>query len=193
MKLRLPIALLSAAALMLAGPVASPASSSTADPADRAASGRIVKPGQIGKAEVGMSIAEAMATGEFNQDVENEPCEPITLQPKGSWKNQYVVFAETEITGMMVTGSRPRTGAGLGVGSTVREVREVYGARISPPRESGFEQWALFVKRGSGADRKWLGFLFGDASTDRKLRGRDKVTHMGVSVAKRPDLYLDGC
>lgn len=193
MKLRLPIALLSSVALLLAGPVAATASSATADPADRAASGRIVKPGQIGKAVVGMTVAEAMATGEFNQDVDNDPCEPVRLQPKGSWKSQYVVFADTEITGMMVTGSRPRTAMGLGVGSTVREVREVYGARISPPRESGFEQWALFVKRGAGADRKWLGFLFGEASTDRKLRGRDTVTHMGVSVGKRPDLYLDGC
>ncbi len=188
MKPRLPVALLTAAALLLAGPAAA-----SVQPADRAANARVVKPGQIGKALVGMTIAEAMATGEFNQDVANEPCEPVKLQPKGAWKSQYVVFADTEITGMMVTGSRPRTAAGLGVGSTVREVREVYGARISPPRESGFDQWALFVKRGEGADRRWLGFLFGEASTDRRLRGRDQATHLGVSVGKRPDLYLDGC
>ena len=193
MVLRLPVALLSATALLLAGPGAAAAGPPSADPADRAAAGRVVKPGQIGKAVVGMTIAQAMATGELNQDVDNDPCEPVRLQPKGSWKRQYVVFADTEITGMMVTGSRPRTAAGLGAGSTVREVREVYGTRISPPRESGFEQWGLFVKRGSGADRRWLGFLFGEASTDRKLRGRDKVTHLGVSVGKRPDLYLDGC
>jgi hypothetical protein len=189
MKLRLALALLTTAALLLSGAaVAAPP-----DAADRAANARIVKPGQVGKAVVGMTIAEAMATGQFNQNQPNEPCPPVPLQPKGSWKNQYTVFTSNRIIGMAVFGTRPRTGTGLGVGSTVREVREVYGQRISDPRPAGFEQWALFVKRGKGADRMWLGFLFGEASTDRNLRPRDKVTLMGVSKGKRPDLILDGC
>jgi hypothetical protein len=189
MKLRLALALLTTAALLVSGA----AVAAQPDAADRAANARIVKPGQVGKAVVGMTIAEAMATGQFNQNAPNEPCPPVPLQPKGSWKNQYTVFTSNTITGMAVFGTRPRTGTGLGVGSTVREVREVYGQRISAPRTAGFEQWALFVKRGKGADRMWLGFLFGEAPTDRNLRPRDKVTLMGVSKGKRPDLILDGC
>jgi hypothetical protein len=191
MKLRLSGALLSALALLLAGPA-----TVTAQPgaAERAVETRIVKPGQVGQALVGMTIAEAMATGEFNKDVPNPPCDPVRLQPKGIWRNQYVVFARARIKEMAVFGSRPRTRAGLGVGSTVREVREVYGSRISPPRVAGFDQWALFVKRGEGADRKWLGFLFGEALVaDGRLRGRDTVTLMGVTKGLRPSLILDGC
>jgi hypothetical protein len=53
--LRLPVALLSAAALLLAGPA-----TVTAQPeaAERAVETRIVKPGQVGQALVGMTIAE---------------------------------------------------------------------------------------------------------------------------------------
>jgi hypothetical protein len=190
MKLRLTIALATTAGLLLSGA----AVAAEPDAADRAPNVRIVKPGQVGKGQVGMTIAEAMATGEFNRNVENPPCEPVRLQPKGAWKNQYVVFARAKITGMAVFGTRPRTGTGLGVGSTVRELREVYGTRLSKPRVVGYEQWGLFVKLGKGADRKWLGFLLGDAfPADGPLRPRDKVTLMGVSQGSRPDLLLDGC
>jgi hypothetical protein len=191
MKFRLLTALISAATLLFAGSAAVTAQPETAE---RAPNVRLVKPGQVGKAQVGMTIAEAMATGEFDQDVPNPPCDPVRLQPKNAWKNQYVVFADSEITEMAVFGSRPRTGTGLGVGSSVREIRAVYGARLSEPKVVGFEQWGLFVKRGQGADRAWLGFLFGDAlSADGPLRARDEVTLMGVTHGKRPALMLDGC
>jgi hypothetical protein len=193
MKLRLPIALLSVLALLVSGP--GPAQSTPSDPADRAAGSRVVKPGQVGKAMVGMTVAEAMATGQFDKNVANPPCDPVRLQPKGAWRNQYVVFARARIKEMAVFGTRPRTKAGLGVGSTVREVREVYGKRISAPRVAGFDQWALYVRRGKGTDRKWLGFLFGKTTApEGKLRPRHKVTLMGVTKGKRrPALMLDGC
>ncbi len=158
--------------------------------------GRVIKPGQVGQARTGMTHAQAMATGELNEDVANPPCEPIRLQPKGPWKRQYVVLVDgrDRIAEIAVFGTRPRTVHGLGVGSTNREVRQAYGARLSPPREVGFGQWGRFVSRGTGADRRWIGFLFGDQMVDDgPLRPRDEVTLVGVRSRVRPSLILDGC
>lgn len=155
---------------------------------------RVAKPGQIGRAKVGMSVRDAMATDEFNKNVPNPPCGTLKLQPKGSWKKQYLVFATGRIKEMDAFGNRVRTSHGLGVGSTVREVRKVYGDKVSAPRKAGYGQWALFVKKQDGKATRWLGFLFGDAYTaDGPLKPRDKVTLLGVTKNVRPSLMVDGC
>ncbi len=160
------------------------------------AQSRVIKPAQVGQAKIGMTVAQAVATGEFNQDVANPPCDTIRLQPNRPWKHQYVVFVNDadRIAEIDVFGSRPRTVRGLGVGSTNAEVRQVYGSRLSAPRKVGFDQWGRFVQTGTGPARTWIGFLFGEALVDDgPLRARDTVTLVGVTKGERPPLVLDGC
>ncbi len=179
------------AAALLAGSTASGVGSSAAP-----APSRDIKPAQVGKAKIGMTVAQAVATGQFNQDVANPPCDTIRLQPKGPWKRQYVVFVNgaDRIVEMNVFGTRPRTVHGLGVGSTNAEVRQVYKSRLTAPKKVGFDQWGRFVQTGTGPDRKWIGFLFGKALVDDgPLRANDRVTLVGVTKGKRPALILDGC
>ena len=184
-------AAISAAALVLSGFNASPGDAESA-----AKQTRVIKPAKIGKAKIGMTVAEAVATGQFNQDVPNPPCGPITLQPKKPYKRQYVVFvADDRIVEMDAQGSRIRTPTGVRIDSTYRRVLRDYGSALSEPKEVGYGQWGAYVHKGKrGPDRKWLGFLFGEAYVaDGPLQRSDTVTLMGVTKGKRPALLLDGC
>jgi hypothetical protein len=169
---------------------------SDARPRVRAAGQRLVRPARIGKARVGMTVAEAMATGQFKQDVPNPPCDPIALQPTKPYKNQYVVFvADGRIVEMNAGGSDMATPTGARIFSTYRRLQRDYGTALTAPREVGFGQWGVYLSKGSrGPDRKWLGFLFGEAFVeDGELGRNDVVTLMGVTKGKRPPLILDGC
>lgn len=156
---------------------------------------RPVKPGRIGKTKAGMTVSQAFATGEFVKFVPNPPCDPIRLQPTGAWKDRYVVLTrKSKVVEMDVMAKRPRTSAGIGVGSTAGEVFGEYGGQMSDPQEWGYGQWATFVYDDVGGTRRWLGFLFGKAFVeDGPLMNMDKVTLMGVRKGGKPGLMLDGC
>lgn len=178
-----------------AAPDAAGAKAVAHDGAARAGT-RIVKPARIGKARIGMTVQEAVATGQFNKNVDNPPCDPIKLQPKKPYKKQYVVFVSGKrIVEMDAGGHKVETSTGVRIDSTYRQVKQAYGAALSKPREVGYEQWGAYVHTGAkGADRKWLGFLFGGAAVDNgPLAKDDTVTLMGVTTGKRPPLALDGC
>lgn len=165
-------------------------------PLARGTGGRVVKPAKVGRARVGMTVKQAMATGQFNKNVPNEPCDPIKLQPKKPYNRQYVVFvARRKIVEMDVGGTKPVTPTGVRVGSTYRQVKRAYPGKVSAPEEVGYGQWGVYVHRGKeGPDRKWLGFLFGKAAVgDGPLQRTDRVTLMGVTKDERPPLLLDGC
>lgn len=161
----------------------------------RALDVRPVRPGRIGRTRAGMTIAQAFATGEFRRNVPNPPCGKVRLQPTGAWKHRYVVLsAKNKVVEMDVFGRRPRTGAGLGVGSTAGEVFAEYGGQMSDPQEWGYGQWATFVRDDAGGKRRWLGFLFGRALVDDgPLMNTDQVTLLGVRTGAKPGLMLDGC
>ncbi|MEN8674153.1 hypothetical protein [Nocardioides sp.] len=199
-----------AIALVLVVPAvaAATSTSATADPSaghhdlgqvSRAVSAqgpRLVRPAKIGKAKVGMTVEEAMATGQFRRDVPNPPCDPIELQPTKRYRTQYVVFvADGQIVEMNATGDDMATPTGSRIYSTYKRIKRDYGSALSRPREVGFGQWGVFLHRGKkGANRRWLGFLFGEASVeDGRLGANDVVTMMGVTKGKRPPLILDGC
>ena len=198
-----------ALALVVPAFAAATTTSATADPSAgldddgahvwRAASAkgpRLVRPAKIGKAKVGMTVEEAMATGQFKQDVPNPPCDPIELQPTKRYKTQYVVsVADDRIVEMNATGDDMATPTGTRIYSTYRRIERDYGAALSKPREVGYGQWGVYLHRGKkGPNRKWLGFLFGESYVeDGELGNNDIVTLLGVTKGKRPPLILDGC
>ena len=137
-----------------------------------------------------------MATGEFKQDVPNPPCDPIKLQPTKSYRTQYVVsVADDRIVEMNATGDDMATPTGTRIYSTYRRIERDYGAALSKPREVGYGQWGVYLHRGKkGPNRRWIGFLFGEALVEDGALGRnDIMTLMGVTKGKRPPLMLDGC
>jgi hypothetical protein len=159
-----------------------------------------VSPGQVGKAKVGMTVKQAMRTGQFVRDVTyvvpGACTKTIELEPKGVWRSRYdVVVSRGRIKEMGISAKRPRSRNGSGVGTTLATLRNRYGPRLTPPREAGYGQWAVFVhSRHTGADRRWIGFLLGNAYTyKRDARPRDVVTFMAVTKGKRPKLVRDGC
>ncbi len=183
-------------ALVLSGVSAPPGEAgSAAEKSAAAKQVRVIKPAQVGKAKIGMTVKQAMATGQFNKNVPNPPCGPSSCSRRSPSRTPYVVFVnDKRIVEMDVTGTRPRTTDGLRLGSTYRQVKKAYGDELSEPTEVGYLQWGVYVGVGEGADRRWIGFLFGEAyPEDGPLRNKDKVTLVGLTKGERPALMLDGC
>ncbi|UYM05594.1 hypothetical protein [Solicola gregarius] len=188
---------LAAAAVALAvGPAAMLASSPTSVASGASATSDaerrlVVAPGRIGPAKAGMTVRRAMRTGMFRRNVPNPPCGRIKLQPKGELKRHMdAVVVRHRLVEMGVFTKRLRTRQGTGVGTRLRRLRNVYGKRLSRPREAGYGQWAVFVDRR----RRHIGFLLGRAYVaDGSPGPRHKVTFMAVTKGKRPNLMRDGC
>lgn len=163
---------------------------------DVAPTPRVIRFGQVGKAKAGMSVAQGAATGELRKNAPGY-CTGSTLplRPRKPYANQYVVLTvDGRIAEMDVVLGRPRTQYGLRIGSLNEQVKSDYGRALSKPVKAGFGQWARFVSKGTGANRTWIGFLFGQAFVeDGVLTPGDEVTLIGVSKGARPDLILDGC
>ena len=100
-----------------------------------------------------------------------------------------------EICVTEVFGRDVRTPGNIGVGNTVAAVKKTYGIKLGAPQNVGHGQWGRFVSYGTGGNRVWIGFLFGDALVaDGPLKSTDKITLVGVSRGGgRPELMIDGC
>lgn len=192
-----PAIVLVTALILAVATLVSPPTGGAAAASERQAPGkRVIRFGQVGKAKAGMTVAQGAATGELRKDAPGY-CEDTTvpLRPKKPYGNQYVVFVvDGRIVEMAVAGGRPRTVDGLGIDSLNSQVKKAYGKRLGKPVEAGFGQWARYVSRGKGANRTWIGFLFGQTFVDGgPLQPSDKVTLVGVSKGAKPALIIDGC
>ena len=146
--------------------------------------------GSLGPAKVGMTKSQALATGVFdtNNTAPTEGCPPPPLQ----WKKAYAgvdVLTDKNgtITSLGVTAPGATTKAGVGVGSTLEGLRDIYGGQASSPAKAGYGQSGVFVHQGSG----WIGFLFNASAS--KVNGADLVKFIEVSKGSKPDLIRDGC
>ncbi|MFB9315116.1 hypothetical protein [Nocardioides plantarum] len=198
--LRVTLAALTCAALAAVLAPSSPAvSAGDQAPAAKAAPAkRYLYPGRVGQVTARMTKAQAVATGEMVADTPGA-CEGTTvpLRPTYPFNREYAVFVDEggRITEMDVFGKHVRTPKAIGVGNTVAAVKKIYGAKLSAPKNIGYEQWGRFVSYGTGPNRLWIGFLFGEALVaDGPLRSTDKITLVGVTRGSvRPALMIDGC
>jgi hypothetical protein len=159
---------------------------STAPPAD--SSELVVKPGSIGPVSAGITKAEALATGLFDADVAGVEGCTFDLQWKKQFKGVDVLTLENgSISALGVTAGGPKTSEGIGVGSTLAEVKAAY-PDLSPIEGTGFDQAGAFQTLGEDH----IGFLFGDA-TPAKVTDASKVSFMEVTTGKKPDLMRSGC
>ena len=150
----------------------------------------VVTPGAVGPAQVGMSKADAAATGLFEVDLPApaEGCPPYPLQWKTEYEGLDVLTDDDEsITSIGVSEGGPKTAEGIGVGSTLDDVKTAY-PDLSPIAEAGFDQAGAFVSSGDG----FIGFLFGDA-TKSNIEESSAISFIEVTTDTKPDLIRSGC
>lgn len=151
----------------------------------------VVRPGAVGAAKAGMTIAEAAATGLFETEVKSggDACSgAASLQ----WSKKFsddldVTVKDGRITSIGIRSSEVRTANGVGVGNTLGEVTDAYGSSISPAIEAGDNQMGVYVNTGD----KWLGFLVDENYTD--VSPSSTVTFMEVTSGYKPLLNRDRC
>ena len=161
-----------------------------AKPVLQPASALKILPGQVGPVKVGMTKAQAYATGYFDKDVASPTCDNFVsrLLWKPAYKDNFDVFTldDGEVSAIGIFKPGPTTRSGLQIGSTYKAVKAVLGAD-STPVEAGYSQTALMVNQGDS----WIGFLFnGQPDT---ISDSAKVVFMEVTRGRLPDLMRDGC
>jgi len=148
----------------------------------------LIRPGAIGPVEVGITKDEALATGLFDADVKGVEGCTFELQWKKEFAGVDVLTREDGSIGSLgVIAVGPKTEEGIGVGSTLADIKAAY-PEVSPVSEAGFDQAGAFVTAGDDH----IGFLFGD-TTVAAIKDSSKVSFIEVTHGKRPELMRSGC
>lgn len=201
MKLRI---LAAAAALLMTGacgdgktadPAPTPTKTTTADPTAIATGEPVPKkldiaPGRIGSVTVGMTKAEAAATGYFDTDVKvgADTCEHVEpLKWKKFYEDQVDVIT-TEAGSIVSMGVRQdlKTDNGITIGSTLGQVQDAYN-KLSPAIEAGYGQTGVYYSTSEG----WIGFLVNESIG--QVTKDSKISFIEVTKDSKPDLMRDGC
>lgn len=151
----------------------------------------VVAPGRVGAALVGMSKAEAAATGLFNTDVDHgaDDCRgvaPLEWKPSVGAGLDVFLNDSDHIVSIGISKSTPKTAEGIGVGSTLAQIQDAY-ADLTPVEEAGFDQSGNYVVDGD----RYLGFLYNENALD--ATDSSKVVFMEVTKGDKPELIRDGC
>lgn len=173
-------------AAVLAGTDAASTAQPGGETARDAGKNLVLRPGAIGKANVGMTVKQALHTGLFRRA---EVCGP--LRPKGKLDRQMgATFHKKRIIVMEVGGKNIRTAKGAGIGTTLEELRSAYGKRLSKPRrtKTADPRWAVYLRHHN----RYLGFLIGGRPRQH-VHPWNKVVYLEVTRGERPYLYPDGC
>jgi hypothetical protein len=191
------VALICAGLALVLAPTSPAVSAGDHAAGPRATTKRYLYPGQVGQVKAGMTAAQAVATKEVKADTPG-PCVGGTTPLRATYpfNHEYAVFVDDDgrVAEMDVFGKHVRTPQGIGVGNTLAAIKKAYGSKLGGPVEVGFGQWGRYVSYRTGANRVWIGFLFGDAFVaDGPMRSTDKITLVGVSRGVRPWLMIDGC
>jgi hypothetical protein len=169
-------------------PSTSPTATTQAPALPADSSELVVDPGRIGPVRAGISKEDALATGLFDADVDGVEGCTFELQ----WKKQFtgvdvLTLEDGTVASLGVRAGGPKTSAGVGVGSTLAELKDAYPG-LSPVKAAGFDQAGAFHTVGEDH----IGFLFGDA-TPATITDSTKVSFMEVTSGSLPELMRSGC
>lgn len=163
--------------------------SATADPTSAPTSERTASfgPGRFGEVVVPMSAKDAIATGLMRW--RNGPCGRQLVTTAPYYPQVFPITVVTaanslRVVGVATGGATGRTQAGLGVGSTLRELRSEYGERLSPVRLGLYDVRYVEVRNG----RQSLTFLFTDGTTSNGSKVRGMAVARGEAITG-----WDGC
>lgn len=169
----------------------SPTASDTVSPAaPTKAEDFVIAPGMVGPVKAGMTKKEAEATGLFDVDV--VPVDGCIVVPL-VWKKQYAdtfdvkAAGNGEVTSIGVLAKGPTTKAGIGVGSTLADLKAAVA--YATPVEAGYLQTGVYDYDSHTG--RWIGYLFNPAVAD--IKNGDKVTFIEVTKGGQPRLIRDGC
>lgn len=165
-----------------------PSASATVSEAP-AADELVMSPGQIGQVLAGMTVEQARQTGFFEdfEQVPDDPCEGEN--PPIQWKAPHTETLTVRVDDGAIESLGVREGVetdkGIGVGSTLADVKAAYsGAKVSPSEALGS---TVFIQNGD----MWLGMAF-DEEPD-EIKDAAKVLYMEVSLGQKPTTFLSGC
>jgi hypothetical protein len=141
----------------------------------------LLAPGKAGPFTIGMSSEQAIKDGLVREPGDSE----CGLTPVGSYRDFSVQFADTEtgdqLFGVLVKNKEATTAEGIGVGDSIAELKETYGAKLKTSTgEYGETRYVL--TEGNRA----IGFTEGDGDD------ADTIFAIDVYQADSPVIW-DGC
>jgi hypothetical protein len=148
-----------------------------------------ITPGAVGPVRVGMTKAQAVATGYLVADVA-APADGCPTRPL-NWRDEYLnaldlqTAGNGEVLSIGVRGEGVDTADGFGVGTTWGELR----SSVSEPEAAGYGQTGVYVRDQATAG--WIGYLFDDSP--EKLTDASTVSFVEVTKGGQPSLVRDGC
>jgi hypothetical protein len=141
----------------------------------------LLAPGKAGPFTIGMSSEQAIKDGLVREPGDSE----CGLTPVGSYRDFSVQFADTEtgdqLFGVLVKNKEARTAEGIGVGDSIADLKETYGAKLKTSTGE-YGETRHVLTEGNLA----IGFTEGD--------GDDAGTIFAIDVyqADSPVIW-DGC
>ena len=91
----------------------------------------VLAPGKAGPFTVGMTSEDALQQGLVRESAD-DPCP--RLAPVGKHRGLSLQFADTDggnaLLGVLVKGEGPRTAEGVGVGDSIKKLKETYGSKL---------------------------------------------------------------
>jgi hypothetical protein len=155
-----------------------PTAKPTSDPTP---SGLLLAPGKAGPFTVGMTSEQALEDGLVREPGDSE----CGLTPVGSYRGFSVQFADSEtgdvLFGVLVKNADARTAEGIGVGDSIAQLKETYGAKLKATTGQ-YGETSYVLTEGNNA----IGFTAGDGDDSGKIFAID------VFQADNPVIW-DGC
>ena len=166
------------------GATAAPASpvGPTAEPtSDPTSSGLLLAPGKAGPFTIGMTSEQALKDGLVREPGDSE----CGLTPVGSYRGFSVQFADSEtgdvLFGVLVKNTDAKTAEDIGVGDSIAQLKEVYGAKLKATTGQ-YGETSYVLTEGNKA----IAFTEGDGGDSGKIFAID------VFQAGNPVIW-DGC
>jgi len=174
-----------------APPAMSPAPSEPAAQTPKSVDDLVIGFGSVGPVSIGMSKDDALATDLFDAEVapavDGCPAPPLTWKKPFGAAVDVLTKQDGSVASLGVREKGPKTEAGIGVGSTLADLKDAYGDDLTGPEEAGYGQSGTYVDQ----DGAWIGFLLNEAPS--AVKDDSPITFIEVRKGDKPGLMRDGC